>query len=415
MKICMMAHSIYETDARVRRTIATFTQRGDTVDFICLRNRAQPVRENNGLLSIYRPVRLRKPGQLAWYMLQLSWFFIACTWITTLRHLGKRYDIVYVHTIPDLLVFAGFIAKLFGAKIILDMHEIMPELYMNRYHIERSTWMLRLIIWAEKISVRFADLIFVAAPFLVNKLQQRHQCGDKITVTLNLPDPCYFALPPGLRQRSPEIFNLIYPGTLSELHGVDVALQAMKLLKEQTDWPIVLHIYGDGPEKEKLMRFADQADLRNVRFHEAVSIEELGKLLLRMDLGIVSKRSGVFAEDAVSTKLLEFAAAGLPAVASRTRGDMIFFNDSMFLFVEPGNARILAEGIKTMYQFQGFYHAMAASLRNWSRDNHWQKQQRLFHSRIEELMAGHDIDELVPEKARYSPAALAGAAKPITD
>jgi glycosyltransferase involved in cell wall biosynthesis len=356
------------------------------VDLICLRDPQEAGYEVRESLRIHRPVRMRKPSSIILYMLQLAWFVLAATWRTTVLHIRHRYDLVYVHTIPDLLVFAGLAPKWMGAKVVLDMHEIMPELYMNRHHIESGSLLLRTITWMEKLSIGFADHVFVAAPFLVDKLDGRHHCRHKLTVIMNLPNPRYFALSHGRRKIATDEFNMIYPGTLSELHGVDVTLAALKMIKDETDWPIIFHIYGRGPQKEHLLSYARTAGLNNVLFHDEVAVEELGQLLHGMDLGIVSKRSGVFAEDAVSTKLLEFAATGLPAVVSRTRGDMIFFDDSMFLFVEPGSARALADGIKAMYQDRRLYDSMASRLHRWAEDNLWEKQKQVYWSILDRLL-----------------------------
>jgi glycosyltransferase involved in cell wall biosynthesis len=382
----MMAHTVYETDARVRSAVETFAQKGYAVDLICLRDPQQAGRELSDSLHIYRPVRMRKPSNILLYMLQLAWFTIVATWYTLILHLRNRYDLIYVHTIPDVLVFAGLLPKLLGAKIVLDMHEIMPELYMNRRHVQNRSLLLQLMVGMEKWSIGLADHVFVAAPFLVDKLHGRHHCRHKLSVIMNLPNPGYFKLPGQKRQRDRRTFNLIYPGTLSELHGVDVALAALKMIKDETSWPIAFHIYGRGPQKEQLQAYAQEAGLTDVRFHDEVTVEELGHLLHNMDLGIVSKRSGVFAEDAVSTKLLEFAATGLPAVVSRTRGDMIFFDDSMFLFVEPGNARELANGIKAMYEDHRCYEAMSNKLRRWAESNLWEKQKQAYWSVIERML-----------------------------
>jgi glycosyltransferase involved in cell wall biosynthesis len=409
MKICMMAHTVYETDARVRSAVETFAQKGYAVDLICLRDPQQAGREVRDSLRIYRPVRMRKPSNIILYMLQLAWFTLVATWSTMILHLRNRYDLIYVHTIPDVLVFAGLVPQLLGAKVLLDMHEIMPELYMNRHHVTDRSLMLRVMIWLEKRSIGLADQVFVAAPFLVDKLHGRHQCRHKLSVIMNLPNPGYFTLPDRTRQRASRIFNMIYPGTLSELHGVDVALAALKMIKDETDWPIAFHIYGRGPQKEQLVSYAQEAGLDHVHFHDEVTVEELGHLLHTMDLGIVSKRSGVFAEDAVSTKLLEFAATGLPAVVSRTRGDMIFFDDSMFVFVEPGNARALADGIKTIYQDRRLYDSMADNLHRWAKDNLWEKQKQVYWSVIERLLHKRDNAHTSIHPAGMSDAVLESA------
>ena len=40
-----------------------------------------------------------------------------------LRSLTRRYDLVHVHNMPDILVFAALVPKVFGAKVVLDLHD----------------------------------------------------------------------------------------------------------------------------------------------------------------------------------------------------------------------------------------------------------------------------------------------------
>ena len=68
----------------------------------------------------------------------------------------KRYDIIQVHTMPDFLVFAALVPKLFGAKVILDVHDLMPELYMCKFRAGPRHFIIRLITWVERRSIGFA-------------------------------------------------------------------------------------------------------------------------------------------------------------------------------------------------------------------------------------------------------------------
>jgi len=72
-------------------------------------------------------------------------------------HLKNSYDIVQVHTMPDFLVFTTIVPKLLGAKIILDIHDLMPELYMAKFGGDYRNWIVRMIMWIERRSVAFAD------------------------------------------------------------------------------------------------------------------------------------------------------------------------------------------------------------------------------------------------------------------
>src|SRR5207247_8680052 len=73
-------------------------------------------------------------------------------------HVKRRYDVVQVHTMPDFLVFAALIPKLLGAKIILDVHDLMPELYAAKFGVPKENWLIRLITWVVRRSVALAAI-----------------------------------------------------------------------------------------------------------------------------------------------------------------------------------------------------------------------------------------------------------------
>ena len=49
------------------------------------------------------------------------------------KHLPQGCDVFHVHNIPDFLVFAGLRLKWSGTRIILDIHDIVPELYESKF------------------------------------------------------------------------------------------------------------------------------------------------------------------------------------------------------------------------------------------------------------------------------------------
>src|SRR5205807_4958117 len=56
----------------------------------------------------------------------------------------SRLDVVHVHNMPDILVLAGIIPWLSGSKLVLDVHDPMPELYMS-WHQEKRDLAVRLL------------------------------------------------------------------------------------------------------------------------------------------------------------------------------------------------------------------------------------------------------------------------------
>ena len=46
----------------------------------------------------------------------------------TRLHLKHAYDVIHVHNMPDFLVFSALFPKLLGAKVILEVQDVSPEL-----------------------------------------------------------------------------------------------------------------------------------------------------------------------------------------------------------------------------------------------------------------------------------------------
>ena len=60
---------------------------------------------------------------------------------------------------PDLLVFTAVIPKIFGAKIILDIHDTMPELYKTKFRSILANIAFFILLIEEKFSAWFADQV----------------------------------------------------------------------------------------------------------------------------------------------------------------------------------------------------------------------------------------------------------------
>jgi len=85
------------------------------------------------------------------------------------------------------------------------------------------------------------------------------------------------------------------------------------------------HIYGEGPAKPALIELANELYMQGrVIFHDFLPSREIARVMAEADLAIEPKRAtSAFGNEALSTKILEFMALGVPVVASRTRTHML--------------------------------------------------------------------------------------------
>ena len=137
------------------------------------------------------PVNKRR-GSVLGYLYQYSAFLLMSSWIIAVRSLSRRYDLVYVNNMPDFLVLSGLFPKLFGAKVLLDIHDPMPELMMTIFELPKDARTVDLLKFQEKWSIRLADSVVTVDRACARIFASRSCASKKITVVMNSPDENIF-------------------------------------------------------------------------------------------------------------------------------------------------------------------------------------------------------------------------------
>ena len=341
MRVCMVAYTFYEPDNRVRRYAETLVRRGDKVDAIVLRQPGQQTRTVVSGVNVYK-IQGRKLNEKMkiQYLLKLLLFLFKSACKLTQLHWKKKYDVIHVHSVPDFEVFATLFAKLTGAKVILDIHDIVPELFAGKFKAGKDSLFFKLLLWVEKISMAFADHVIVANHIWFQRLIERSVAPEKCSVVMNYPDPSIFTI---RKQNSgtSDRFVMIYPGTLSIHQGLETAIRAVDLIKNEIP-DLEFHIYGKGTDEEYFVKLVHKMKLENrVFFRSVVPIEMLPRLMADADLGVEPKLKRSFGNEAFSTKILEFMTVGIPVIASDTMVHTHYFDESMVKFSDQKMKTIL--------------------------------------------------------------------------
>lgn len=345
MMACMLAYTFYESDNRVRRYAETLVKRGDVVDAIVLRREGQSEFEVIAGVRVHRiQKRVRNERNPLSYLLKLLMFLVRSTWVVTKFHLKTRYDLIHVHSVPDFEVFATIIPRLMGARVILDIHDIVPEFYASKFKVKDTSAVFRLLVLLEKLSIAYCSHVIIANHIWHSRLTQRSVQPEKCTAIINYPDLSVFS-----RRRRSETtsgnFVMCYPGTLNWHQGVDRVISAMVLLRDKAPGLKFL-IVGDGPDFEKLQTMVKNEKLEDrVVIRGAIPIEKVAETMASVDLGVVPKRSDSFGNEAFSTKIMEFMAMGVPVLASKTRIDQYYFSEQLVQFFESDSVADLASKI----------------------------------------------------------------------
>lgn len=348
MRVCMLAYSFYEDDNRVMRYAEALAGRGDEVEAIGLRKPGQPrqsVLQRVRLLSIQE--RVKNESHQLTYFLRVMAFFFRAMFVLSVRHLLRPYQVIHVHSIPEFLVFAAWLPRITGAKIILDMHDLTPELYAAKFSGTSGSLAFKLLASVERASASFSHHVIAPNHLWQQELIERSVRSSKCSVFLNLPDSSIFY--PGERSSCESgKCVLLYPGSLQWHQGVDIAIRAFsKVVQRGLD--AEFQVYGEGQAKPSLVELVRELGLEGrVFFHDALPLRAIAEIMRRGDLGVVPKRGNSFGNEAFSTKILEFMASRVPVIAADTKIDLYYFNDNVLTFFEGGSVASLAERMEQL-------------------------------------------------------------------
>jgi glycosyltransferase involved in cell wall biosynthesis len=347
MKVCMVAYSFYEGDNRVRRYAETLARRGDRVDVVSLRQNGQPPRGIINGVHVFRIQRrvVNEKSKFS-YLGRLLLFFMRSMTFLSVQQMKERYDLVHVHSVPDFEVFAAVVPKLTGSKIILDIHDLVPEFYLSKFKGTERSLTFRLLTTVERISARFSDHVIAANHIWEKRLQNRSVKESKCTTILNFPDTEIFQARG--RTRTDNRFVILYPGTLNYHQGIDIAIRALALIRDQVP-QAEFHIYGSGEQLNPLKALVQELGLeKRVFLMGTKPLHEISSVIENADLGVVPKRSNSFGNEAFSTKILEFMSLGVPVVVPDTAIDSYYFNNSVVKFFHANDEKSLADAILLM-------------------------------------------------------------------
>ncbi len=132
---------------------------------------------------------------------------------------------------PDILVLSAIVPRILGAKVILDLHDPMPELMTTIFNLDKDSLSVRLIRRLERWSIARADLVLTVNIACKRIFASRSCDPEKIGVVMNSPDEQIFPFrvprssPPesGAPNRR---FVIMYHGSLVERNGLDLAVDA---------------------------------------------------------------------------------------------------------------------------------------------------------------------------------------------
>ena len=387
-RVCMVAYTHYPTDSRVRREAEALVERGDIVDFICLgseKDKKPEIYNGVRLIKIYIK-RYRGSNTMMYMASYLQFFFIAMFKLIGLQ-LQNHYQVIQIHTMPDFMVFVAIFPKLLGAKVLLDVHDLVPELYQSKFGLPDKHPLIRFITWIERISVGFADRALAVHKTHLEALCSHGNPSEKFTIVLNLPDMKIFSKITDYQPVDKSDFELIYHGTVSERHGLEVALHAIAILDGKIPG-LKLKIIGDGDGISRLIELVNELSLHDyIDISKGmIPLDELVPKIHIADAGIVPILLDDFTKYMLPVKLLEYVALKKPVICSRTGTIQAYFTESMVQYFTPGNVNELADSIYSLYKEPSRRTELSENADKFNKEYNWETQKQIYYLVIDGLI-----------------------------
>ena len=280
---------------------------------------------------------------LASYLRFLLLAFVECTQL----YFKPGIDVVHVHNMPNVLVFAALIPRLAGCKLVLDVHDTIPETYVAKYG-KTSPVILWLCQLEERVCCAFAHRVIAVNHPQREALIKRGVPENKIATVLTMTK--FLSGDQANRHAPNGSFRMVNHGTIAPRLGNDLLVHATeKLVREIPGFE--LHIIGGGDALDSVVRLTESMGLTDhVHFHPPVPWSKLPEALAKMDVGIVANRSNVATELMLPLKLIDYISLNIPAIAPRLRTIEYYFAPDLVTFFEPENVDSIVAAALTLYR-----------------------------------------------------------------
>jgi glycosyltransferase involved in cell wall biosynthesis len=338
----MVVHGPYPIgEERVLREARAAVAHGYDVDIVAMRQPGEPAREWVEGCRVFRlPVAAGQRSRSRVAYEYLVFFLLATGWL--MRSVIKPYRVIQVHNPPDFLLAAGLLPRLRGSRLVFDVHDFAPELFLM--HFRRAPQLIvRTLYSMERWAFRRADLVLTVNESYRRRISEKRGRNGGVAVVLNSLDE---GLLPKQTPSQSEYFRVVTHGTLNQHYGVDVLVDAFAILRDRQP-NARLEIYGDGDAVPLIRRRIAALGIGSVTTFEGRYLpqrEALGRVI-GASVGVVANLGLPRNHEALPVKLLEYVALAIPVVASDLAAIHDYFSEDEIVFYPPGDIEALAAAL----------------------------------------------------------------------
>lgn len=303
----------------------------------------------------------------------------------------RRPDAVHVHNMPDYLYWPLRRWHRQGAWFVLDVHDVMSELALHRFSGMSGRFVTLLLRAAERLVWMGVDHIVTVHEPYRRLLMERGVSADRVSVVMNTPDP---ALCSPSKRRLPlsQRFKVVFHGTVSARTGVLRAVEALPLVIKELPSTEFLIVGGGNGVTEVWKAIARLGLNRHVTFIDRyVALDQVFDAIVDADVAVVPNEVSRYTERILPVKLLEYAALGIPTVATRLPViDEYFAGAGLHLIASP-TPEAIAAGLLRIARDASYRSTLTAAAMRVVEEHSWDRYSRVLQDALK--VARWTVDE----------------------
>lgn len=337
----------YSLDTRVRREAHVVQGIGGRAMVICPSDGGRWHSLIDGV-DVYQYPKPRLGRGFAAHLFEyiVSLFFhIPLTAYIFARH---GFDVIHGANPPDIFWIVAAPYKLCGKSYIFDHHDLVPELFQNRFG-ERFRALQTVVLWMEKCGMRLADhVISTNESFKSVALTRGGKTPSEVTVVRNGPwlERDFPSVQPDVRVRELGKVVVGYLGIMNPQDHLENLLEAARIIHfdlERDDIGFIM--IGSGDSYRSLLDMRDNLGLHDVvRMPGTLPWNEVLASLSAVDICVQPDLPSSFNVHLTMNKLMEYMALGKPTIAYDMHETRVTGGDAT-IFLDGDTAMPLANAI----------------------------------------------------------------------
>lgn len=322
MNVCFVYKEDFPWDVRVEKVINTLIVKGNQVDLVCKNREQRPTIEDAKKFKIHRlPKTTGWPKAIQGLVNLAIWF--NPFWLFAIYKVVKEKNchLIIIRDLP-LMLSGIIVAKFLKVKVVFDMAECYPEMYLSAAQHDKVSLTdkiiknYRIARAYERYAVNHCDHILVMIEESRDRLLAIGTPAEKISIVSNTPLITDISYP--IIHDNSEL-RIIYVGFVTKLRGIDLLISAIYQFVHSIEGgtKIRFDIIGKGSAKSFLEQQVRDLSLQEyVIVHGWLEHNEAKRIMDSANVGALTYRFCSHWNNTIPNKIFDYMVKGLPVIAT---------------------------------------------------------------------------------------------------